>query len=38
MEDRCISCGAIVPEGMMVCPQCMMNANEGEVGQHAKTG
>lgn len=23
MEDRCISCGEIVPEGRMVCPLCM---------------
>ena len=21
-EDRCVSCGAIVPEGRMVCPIC----------------
>lgn len=28
MEDRCISCGAIVPEGTMVCPLCIMKAKE----------
>ena len=28
MEDRCISCGAIVPEGTMVCPQCIMKAKK----------
>lgn len=22
MEDRCIGCGAIIPEGIMVCPNC----------------
>lgn len=22
MEDRCICCGAIIPEGRMVCPDC----------------
>ena len=27
MEDRCIICGAIIPEGMMVCPACMRNAD-----------
>lgn len=23
MEDRCICCGNIVPEGTMVCPDCI---------------
>ncbi len=27
MEDRCISCGAIIPEGRQVCPSC----EKGEV-------
>lgn len=22
MEDRCICCGAIIPEGSMVCSEC----------------
>ena len=22
MEDRCIMCGEIIPEGRMVCPAC----------------
>ncbi len=22
MEDRCISCGAVIPEGKQICPQC----------------
>lgn len=22
MDDRCIFCGALVPEGSMICPQC----------------
>ena len=22
MEDRCVICGAIIPEGRMVCPIC----------------
>ena len=26
MEDRCVCCGAIVPEGRMVCPQCETTA------------
>ena len=28
MEDRCVCCGDIVPEGRMVCPQCEMGCNE----------
>lgn len=27
MEDRCISCGAVVPEGRMVCPTCEYEAS-----------
>lgn len=23
MEDRCVSCGTIIPEGQQVCPQCL---------------
>lgn len=28
MEDRCVCCGAIVPEGRMVCPICEMQAEK----------
>lgn len=28
MEDRCICCGEIVPEGRMVCPICEAEADE----------
>ncbi len=28
MEDYCVCCGAIVPEGRMVCPQCEEAADE----------
>lgn len=27
MEDRCVSCGAVVPEGRMVCPTCEYEAD-----------
>lgn len=27
MEDRCVCCGAIVPEGRMVCPSCEREAD-----------
>lgn len=26
MYDRCVSCGAYVPEGRMVCPSCEAKA------------
>ena len=29
MENRCVCCGAVVPEGRMVCPMCEMAADEG---------
>jgi len=22
VEDRCVMCGAVIPEGRQVCPQC----------------
>ena len=28
MEDRCVCCGAVVPEGRMVCPQCEAKQEE----------
>jgi len=27
-EDRCVCCGAIIPEGRQVCPQCQGEFNE----------
>lgn len=27
MEDRCICCGEIIPEGRQVCPSCEEKAN-----------
>ena len=30
MENRCVCCGAIIPEGRMVCPICEMEADETE--------
>ena len=29
MDNFCVCCGAIVPEGRMVCPMCEMSAYEG---------
>lgn len=26
-EDRCVCCGAVIPEGRMVCPICERKAN-----------
>lgn len=31
MLDRCICCGAIIPEGRQVCPNCMVASNEPKV-------
>ena len=28
MEDRCVCCGEIIPEGRMVCPLCQEKPNE----------
>lgn len=25
MEDRCVCCGEVIPEGSMVCPKCLVN-------------
>lgn len=29
MDNFCVCCGAIIPEGRMVCPMCEMAADEG---------
>ena len=29
MDNRCVCCGAIIPEGRMVCPICEKEADEG---------
>lgn len=28
MENRCVCCGEIIPEGRMVCPLCEWKADE----------
>ena len=28
MENRCVCCGVIIPEGRMVCPICEMEADD----------
>lgn len=30
MENRCVCCGTIIPEGRMVCPLCEMEAEMNE--------
>lgn len=27
-ENRCVCCGEIIPEGMMVCPNCLVTSKE----------
>ena len=29
MVDRCVACGEVIPEGLMVCPLCEAKANQG---------
>lgn len=28
MEDRCVCCGEIIPEGQMACPHCLVTVRE----------
>ena len=28
MENRCVCCGEIIPEGRMVCPKCERSAED----------
>ncbi len=30
MDDKCILCGVIVPEGRMICPHCENDLSEAE--------
>lgn len=27
-EERCVCCGAVIPEGRMVCPECERKAKQ----------
>ena len=43
MENRCVCCGAVIPEGRMVCPVCEMGSDEilfvrPQEGENMKTG
>ena len=29
-EDRCVCCGAIIPEGCWVCPNCLVTVKRGD--------
>ena len=31
-EDRCICCGAVIPEGSYVCQNCLLTVKEGSEG------
>ncbi len=37
MEDRCIMCGEVIPEGRMVCPSCEKNALNQELDEEIET-
>lgn len=34
MEDRCVSCGTIIPEGQQVCRECMEGGRNKNVGSN----
>ena len=36
MEDRCVACGAVVPEGRQVCPACEAGATPVINRKHAE--
>lgn len=38
MEDRCVCCGAIIPEGRMVCLMCEMEVEDGRSRNGAEAG
>ena len=31
MDDRCVICGAIIPEGRQVCPECDQGSRKGSL-------
>lgn len=32
MDNTCVCCGAIIPEGRMVCPNCSANSKQRKEG------
>ena len=36
MEDTCICCGAIIPEGVMVCPNCLLCVKQEDDNENHK--
>lgn len=37
MEDRCVCCGAVVPEGWMVCPICAARETPKDQSAHKQS-
>lgn len=35
-ENRCVVCGAIIPEGRMVCPSCENDQQNNDVNEEDK--
>lgn len=33
-EDRCICCGAVIPEGVNVCPSCLLSVSNKKIKTH----
>ena len=36
MDNRCVCCGAVIPEGRMVCPICERAEDEGKAQNYLK--
>lgn len=37
MEDRCVVCGEIVPEGTHICPMCQQASNDNNVFEYFRS-
>lgn len=35
-KDRCVCCGETIPEGRMVCPNCMVTVKENKDGKEKR--
>lgn len=36
MEDRCVCCGEIIPEGSWVCPRCLLHVRREDDNENNK--
>lgn len=38
MDNRCVICGAVIPEGRQVCPECDQGSRKGSLSFAGKDG